>query len=129
MPDQPLYAALDVSLEKMTICIMARDGSLIQEAVVPSDPTMLAASLVEHRDHLERIGLEAGPLSEWIVRGLGLSRSHGRPDADAPGPGGMIGSDRQDRPQGRSRHGPSAAQRLVPACPRQDHGCSPAART
>ena len=96
MTDQPLYAALDVSLEKTTVCIMACDGSLIQEAVVPSDPTMLAASLAEHRDPLERIGLEAGPLSEWIVRGLGLSRSHGRPDGDAPGPSGTIGSDHQD---------------------------------
>ena len=70
MTDQPLYSALDVSLEKTTVCIMARDGSLIQEAVVPSDPTTLAACLEEHRDGLERIGLEAGPLSEWIVRGL-----------------------------------------------------------
>ena len=70
MTDQSLYAALDVSLETTTVCIMARDGSLIQEAVVPSDPTALSACLEEHRDGLERIGLEAGPLSEWIVRGL-----------------------------------------------------------
>ena len=70
MTDQPLYAALDVSLEKTTVCVMARDGTLIQEAVVPTDPTALAACLDEHRDRLERIGLEAGPLSEWIVRGL-----------------------------------------------------------
>ena len=70
MTTQPLYAALDVSQEKTTVCIMARDGSLIQEAVVPSDPPSLAAYLEEHRDGLERIGLEAGPLSEWIVRGL-----------------------------------------------------------
>jgi transposase len=69
MTNQPLYAALDVSLDKTTVCVMARDGSIIQEAVVPSDPTALAVCLAEHRDHLERIGLEAGPLSEWIVRG------------------------------------------------------------
>jgi transposase len=37
---------------------------------VPSDPTALALCLAEHRDRLERIGLEAGSLSEWIVRGL-----------------------------------------------------------
>jgi transposase len=70
MTDQPLYAAFDVSLETTTVCLMARDGTIIQEAVVPSDPTALATCLAEHRDHLERIGLEAGPLSEWIVRGL-----------------------------------------------------------
>ena len=69
MTDQPLYAALDDSLEKTTVCIMARDGTLVQEAVVSSNPTALAACLEEHREGLERIGLEAGPLSEWIVRG------------------------------------------------------------
>ena len=70
MTDQPLYAGFDVSLETTTVCLMARDGTIIQEAVVPSDPTALATCLAEHRDRLERIGLEAGPLSEWIVRGL-----------------------------------------------------------
>ncbi len=70
MTDQPLYAALDVSLEKTTVCVMGRDGTIIQEAIVPSDPTALAACLAEHCGRLERIGLEAGPLSEWIVRGL-----------------------------------------------------------
>src|SRR3954463_337735 len=70
MTAQPLYAALDVSLEKTTVCVMARDGTVIHEAVVPSDPAALAMCLAQHRDDLERIGLEAGPLSEWIVRGL-----------------------------------------------------------
>ena len=37
---------------------------------MPSDPTMLAVCLAQHRDHLERIGLEAGPLSEWVILGL-----------------------------------------------------------
>ena len=70
MTAQPLYAALDVSLEKTTVCVMCHDGTIIQEAVVPSDPAALAACLAQHRGRLERIGLEAGPLSEWIVRGL-----------------------------------------------------------
>jgi len=70
MTAQPLYAALDVSLEKTTVCVMGHDGTVIQEAVVPSDPAALAACLAQHRGRLERIGLEAGPLSEWIVRGL-----------------------------------------------------------
>src|SRR3954454_1349893 len=70
MTAQPLYAALDVSLEKTTVCVMCHDGTIIQEAVVPSDPAALAACLALHGGRLERIGLEAGPLSEWIVRGL-----------------------------------------------------------
>jgi transposase len=70
MTDQPLYAALDVSLEKTTVCVMAGDGTIVREAVVPSDPAALASCLADYRDRLERIGLEAGPLSEWLVRGL-----------------------------------------------------------
>jgi transposase len=70
MTDQPLYAALDVSLEKTTLCVMAHDGTVIREAVVPSDPAALAADLAQHRRRLMTIGLEAGPLSEWLVRGL-----------------------------------------------------------
>ena len=70
MTDQPLYAALDVSLEKTTLCVMAQDGTVIREAVVPSDPAALAADLAQHRRRLTTIGLEAGPLSEWLVRGL-----------------------------------------------------------
>jgi transposase len=67
---QTLYAALDVSLEKTTLCVMAADGAIVQEAVVATDPCAIADALAFHRTDLERIGLEAGPLSEWIVRGL-----------------------------------------------------------
>ena len=70
MTAQPFYAALDVSLERTTVCVVAHDGTIIREAVVPSDPAALAACLAHHRDRLERIGLEAGPLSEWLARGL-----------------------------------------------------------
>jgi transposase len=70
MADQPRYAALDVSLEKTTICVMSLDGIICREAVVPTDPDAIAACLAMDQQKLERIGLEAGPLSEWLVRGL-----------------------------------------------------------
>src|SRR4051812_32486317 len=35
MTDQPFYAALDVSLERTTVCVMAHDGTVIHEALVP----------------------------------------------------------------------------------------------
>ncbi len=104
MTDQPLYAALDVSLEKTTVCIMAFDGSLIQEAVVPSDPTALAACLEEHRDRLKRIGLEAGPLSEWIVRGLA-----DRPVAARERPRDHGGGPAGEQPAALCRPGQGAA--------------------
>jgi transposase len=70
MADQPRFAALDVSLEKTTICVMSLDGTICREAVVTTDPDAIAAFLAVDQQKLERIGLEAGPLSEWLVRGL-----------------------------------------------------------
>ena len=42
MADQPCFAALDVSLEKTTICVMSLDGSILREAVVTTDPLLIA---------------------------------------------------------------------------------------
>jgi transposase len=65
-----LYAALDVSLRKTAVCVMDHDGTLVHEAEVPTCPDALADLLRAHQDQLERVGLEAGPMSEWLVRGL-----------------------------------------------------------
>jgi transposase len=70
MNDQLLFAALDVSLDKTSVCVMAADGTIVREVVVASDPDAIAACLGPDQERLERIGLEAGPLSEWLVRGL-----------------------------------------------------------
>jgi transposase len=49
---------------------MSLDGVLVKEAVVATEPEAIAAFLLDSPGQLERIGLEAGPLSEWLVRGL-----------------------------------------------------------
>jgi transposase len=65
-----LYAALDVSMKKTAVCVMDHDGGLVREAGVPTCPDALAELLRAYEGQLERVGLEAGPLSEWLVRGL-----------------------------------------------------------
>jgi len=65
-----LYVALDVSLEKTAVCVMDAEGTPIVERVVTSDAAALAELLGTLPERPERIGLEAGPLSEWLVRGL-----------------------------------------------------------
>jgi transposase len=70
MADQPGFAALDVSLEKTAICVVPLDGTIVGEAIVTTEPEAIASYLSGDRERLERIGLEAGPLSEWLVRGL-----------------------------------------------------------
>jgi len=65
-----LFAALDVSLEKTAICVLDRDGDVVLEVAVRSEPQEIAALLMPYAASLCSIGLEAGPLSEWLVRGL-----------------------------------------------------------
>src|SRR5918993_2257666 len=72
MLNQPLFAALDVSLETTTICIMSSDGTITKEAVVSTEPESIAICLGDDLSRIERIGLEAGPLSEWLVRELSV---------------------------------------------------------
>src|SRR5215203_2963137 len=66
MLNQPLFAALDVSLATTTICIMSADGTIIKEAVVATEPESIASCLGDDLTRIERIGLEAGPLSELV---------------------------------------------------------------
>jgi transposase len=65
-----LYAALDVSLNKTAICVMDYDGHLVHEAEVATCPGAISQVLLAYRKGIERVGLEAGPMSEWLVRGL-----------------------------------------------------------
>ena len=49
---------------------MDRDGALVREAEVPTCPDALADLLLAYQGQLKRVGLEAGPMSEWLVSGL-----------------------------------------------------------
>ena len=45
-------------------------GAVVLETNVASDPNALAGHLAPYHLKLARLGLESGPLSEWLVRGL-----------------------------------------------------------
>lgn len=62
------YAGIDVSLKESHVCIVDEEGRVVSEAVVASEPEALAQHLLKWR--LERVGLEAGPLSQWLHGGL-----------------------------------------------------------
>ncbi|GAB5463257.1 IS110 family RNA-guided transposase [Hoeflea alexandrii] len=65
-----LFVGLDVSLVKTSICVISEYGKIIKEAEAESEPEVLARWLNELDGSIAAIGLEAGPLSQWLHRGL-----------------------------------------------------------
>ena len=64
------YAAIDVSLEWSSICVVDAAGQIVREAKVRSEREALVGFFAESGLTFARIGLEAGPLSQWLYAGL-----------------------------------------------------------
>jgi transposase len=64
------YAGIDVSLEESSVCVVDATGKLVREAKVASEPEALVRYFDELELPVSRIGLEAGPLSQWLHAGL-----------------------------------------------------------
>jgi transposase len=67
------YAGIDVSLEQSSVCVVDAMGQIVREAKVASEPDALIAFLRGLHLPLARIGLEAGPLSQWLHAALGAA--------------------------------------------------------
>lgn len=65
-----LFVGLDVSLAKTAICVVSEHGKIVNEAQVASEPEVLVRWAREQQGTIAAIGLEAGPLSQWLHRGL-----------------------------------------------------------
>ena len=82
-----------------------RQGPDVREAKVASEPEALLAVLTSGGHHFKRIGLEAGPLSQWLFSALGeaglpvicVETRHMRAVLQA--------QNQQDGPQQHPRHG------------------------
>lgn len=64
------YAGIDVSLEQSSVCVVDGSGKIARETKVASEPEALSRYFVELGFPIVRIGLEAGPLSQWLREGL-----------------------------------------------------------
>ena len=64
------YAGIDVSLESASICIVDASGRIMREAKVASEPDFLIGWFGGLGIAVARIGLEAGPLSQWLCAGI-----------------------------------------------------------
>ena len=65
------FAGLDVSVKETSVCIVDDMGRIVREAKVASEPEALLAVLNNPSYRFRRIGLEAGPLSQWLYSALG----------------------------------------------------------
>ena len=64
------FAGIDVSLEQSSVCVVDGTGKIVHEAKVASEPEALAGFFRGLKTGVTRIGLEAGPLSQWLHAGL-----------------------------------------------------------
>src|SRR5262245_18782282 len=64
------FAGLDVAVKETSICIVDDTGKLVRQVKVASEPDALLAVLKNPAYDFKRIGLEAGPLSQWLFGAL-----------------------------------------------------------
>jgi len=64
------YAGIDVSLESASVCVVDQAGAIVREAKVASEPAALIGWFGQLGFPLTRLGLEAGPLSQWLYAAM-----------------------------------------------------------
>jgi len=64
------FAGLDVSVKETSVCIVDEAGRIVREVKVASEPEALLKVLGNPAYRCRRIGLEAGPLSQWLFSAL-----------------------------------------------------------
>ena len=92
------YAGIDVSLERSSVCVVDVTGQILREAKVASEPEALVGFFHQLGLPVVRIGLEAGPLSQWLIWGIARQASSNPPCAHHRIPSRQHGS-RSDGPK------------------------------
>src|ERR1700751_2179987 len=108
------YAGIDVSLKSSSIAVVNGNGEIVREAKVATDPVAVIEWFSSCGLQMQRIGLEAGPFSQWLYAamkdaGLAVELLETRHVRNA-----FKAMPVKDRPQGCARHRPADAARLVP---------------
>ena len=60
------HGLLDVSVKETSVCIVDGAGRIVREVRVASEPEALLQVLANNTYRFKRVGLEAGPLSQWL---------------------------------------------------------------
>jgi transposase len=64
------FVGLDVSVKETSVCVVDAAGRVILEQKVPTEPADIVSLLASFGVGFCRIGIEAGPLSQWLVNAL-----------------------------------------------------------
>ena len=64
------FIGVDVSLATSAICILGEGGKIIKEAKIDSEPAAFVAFMQNLPYEITGIGMEAGPLSQWLHKAL-----------------------------------------------------------
>jgi transposase len=64
------YVGLDVSVQETSVCVVDEFGKVALERKVPTEPEDIILLLRAFGTDYARIGVEAGPLSQWLINGL-----------------------------------------------------------
>ncbi len=65
-----LFVGLDVSVKETAVCVVDDTGKVVCEQKVPTEPDDIVRLLASIGKDYGRVGIEAGPLSQWLVNGL-----------------------------------------------------------
>ena len=64
------YAGIDVSLECSSVCVVNAGGKIVREGKVASEPAALIGWFGSQGLGMTRVGLDAGPLSQWLFAAM-----------------------------------------------------------
>ena len=64
------FVGLDVSVKETSVCVVDDSGKVISEQKVLTEPDNIITLLTSIGETYARIGIEAGPLSQWLVNAL-----------------------------------------------------------
>ena len=65
-----VFIGLDVSLASTAICVLGPQGKIVEELQADSEPEALVHAVGSLPYSIDAIGLEAGPLSQWLSKGI-----------------------------------------------------------
>ncbi len=66
-----VYVGLDVSAKHTSVCVVDKEGAVLFEREVLSDPKAIKDTLQPYRRQMRRVGIEASSMGTWLHRELG----------------------------------------------------------